>query len=102
MRITDNTLAIACQIPSDGTVTENTIHDLSLDLRDARARIARYEAALTLLTNGFKYSTEVVTIARSALAQTPSTRTGPYTGDYDDLPGDRTASEAAAQRGTAK
>ena len=33
-----------------------------------KARIARLEAALTLLTNGFKYSTEVVTIAREALA----------------------------------
>ena len=30
---------------------------------------ARLESALTLLTNGFKYSTEVVTIARTALAQ---------------------------------
>jgi hypothetical protein len=30
-------------------------------------RIAALETALTLLTNGFKYSTEVVTIARDAL-----------------------------------
>jgi uncharacterized coiled-coil protein SlyX len=30
-------------------------------------RISTLEAALTLLTNGFKYSTEVVTIARDAL-----------------------------------
>jgi len=34
----------------------------------AKARIRELEAALTLLTNGFKYSTEVVTIAREALA----------------------------------
>ncbi len=46
MRITDATLAIACRIPSDGTPAENTIHDLSLDLRDARARIVSLEAAL--------------------------------------------------------
>jgi hypothetical protein len=31
------------------------------------ARIQHLESALTLLTNGFKYSTEVVTIARDAL-----------------------------------
>ena len=46
MRVTDQTLEIACRIPSDGTPTENTIHDLSLDLRDARQRIAQLEAAL--------------------------------------------------------
>jgi hypothetical protein len=36
--------------------------------RALNARIARYESALTLLANGFKYSTEVVTIAREALS----------------------------------
>lgn len=46
VRITDKTLEIACRIPSDNTVTENTIHDLSFDLRDARARISELEAAL--------------------------------------------------------
>lgn len=34
-----------------------------------KARIARYESALTLLTNGYKYSTEVVRIARKALGE---------------------------------
>jgi hypothetical protein len=38
-------------------------------IADARmTHIEGLEAALTLLTNGFKYSTEVVTIARKALA----------------------------------
>lgn len=44
MRITDATLKIACRIPSDGSPTENTIHDLSLDLKEARARIRELEA----------------------------------------------------------
>ena len=50
MRISDRTLETACRIPSDGTPTENTIHDLSLDLRDARARIRELEAALRTRT----------------------------------------------------
>lgn len=33
------------------------------------AHIRRLEAALTLLTNGYKYSTEVVRIAREALGE---------------------------------
>jgi hypothetical protein len=33
------------------------------------ARIAELEAALTLLTDGWKYSTDVITIAREALEQ---------------------------------
>ncbi len=45
-RISDRTLEIACRISSDGTATENTIHDLSLDLRDARAHIAAARALL--------------------------------------------------------
>jgi len=39
--------------------------------RAAEKRCKDLEAALTLLTNGFKYSTEVVTIAREALGQKP-------------------------------
>jgi hypothetical protein len=38
---------------------------------ESEVRIARYESALTLLTNGMKYSTEVVTIARDALGAKP-------------------------------
>jgi hypothetical protein len=46
---------------------------------EAQARIRELEAALTLLTNGFKYSTEVVTIARNALG-IEITRTSAETG----------------------
>jgi hypothetical protein len=46
MRVTDQTLEIMNRIPSDGTPSENTIHDLALDLRDARARVKALEAII--------------------------------------------------------
>lgn len=53
----------AARIGCDARITELE------GIADARMeRIEELEAALTLLTNGFKYSTEVVTIAREALA----------------------------------
>jgi len=42
--------------------------------RADKARITHLEAALTLLTNGMKYSAEVVTIAREALGASTETK----------------------------
>jgi hypothetical protein len=48
--------------------------ELAFEQRDQfRERIERLSAALTLLTDGFKYSTDVVTIARTALTQLETT-----------------------------
>lgn len=44
-----------------------TAYEKGAHITEAKLRIAHLESALTLLTNGMKYSTEVVRIAREAL-----------------------------------
>lgn len=44
-------------------------HESATDASIAWERGNKYESALTLLTNGYKYSTEVVRIAREALGE---------------------------------
>jgi hypothetical protein len=51
MRVTNQTLEIMNRINSDGTPSENTIHDLALDLRDARAELEQAKARVIELSD---------------------------------------------------
>ena len=59
---------------SDKPPPKHTVHGNYARADWFEAKCARLEAALALLTDGFKYSTEVVTIARNALASEPPAR----------------------------
>jgi hypothetical protein len=60
--------ALAAELAAERNLAETNRTAAARAYAATDARIRELEAALMLLTNGFKYSTEVVTIARTALS----------------------------------